>query len=219
MRQDAVDLSEVALAVASRLRETISGRNVEFLISAGLAVTGDARLLEVALTNLFGNAVKFTEKGEVVLTVEKSRKKEELLFSVRDTGVGIPPDRINALFQSFSQADSSTTRRYGGTGLGLAISRRLVEMMGGNIQVQSEGIPGKGSTFSFTILAEPADVPNRIPHKDANGRKATLQGKRLLIVDDNATNRRILRLQTQKWGMAPRDTASPKQALRWLKAG
>ncbi len=180
---------------------------------------GDVTRLRQILLNLFGNAVKFTEKGEVVLTVEKSSKKDELLFSVRDTGVGIPPDRINTLFQSFSQADSSTTRRYGGTGLGLAISRRLVEMMGGNIQVQSEGIPGKGSTFSFTILAEPADVPNRIPHKDANGRKATLQGKRLLIVDDNATNRRILRLQTQKWGMAPCDTASPKQALRWLKAG
>jgi PAS domain S-box-containing protein len=180
---------------------------------------GDVTRLRQVLLNLFSNAVKFTEKGEVVLTVKKGKKKDELLFSVRDTGAGIPPDRIRDLFQSFSQADSSTTRRYGGTGLGLAISRKIVEMMGGSIQVQSEGVPGKGSTFYFTIRAEPAEVPGRIPPKDANGRKATLHGKRLLIVDDNATNRRILRLQTQKWGMQPCDTGSPKQALRWLKAG
>jgi CheY-like chemotaxis protein len=95
----------------------------------------------------------------------------------------------------------------------------LVEMMGGAIQVQSEGIPGKGSIFSFTIHVEPAEVPHRIPQKDANGRKASLQGKRLLIVDDNPTNRRILRLQTQKWGMTPLDTGSPRHALRWLEAG
>jgi CheY-like chemotaxis protein len=123
------------------------------------------------------------------------------------------------LFQSFSQADSSTSRKYGGTGLGLAISRRLVEMMGGSIQVESEGVSSKGSTFSFTIHAQPAELPSRMAQKDVNALQAALQGKRLLIVDDNATNRRILHIQTQKWGMTPRETGSPKQALKWLKAG
>jgi CheY-like chemotaxis protein len=133
--------------------------------------------------------------------------------------MGIPADRMNALFQSFSQVDSSTTRRFGGTGLGLAISRRLVEMMGGSIQVQSEGVPGKGSTFSFTIQAEPATVPSQISQKGLNEPQASLRGKRLLVVDDNATNRRIMRLQTQKWGMVAWETGSPMQALDWLKSG
>ena len=182
-------------------------------------IQGDVTRLRQILLNLLGNAVKFTEEGEVVLTVKKGRKKDELLFSVRDTGIGIPPDRREALFQSFSQADSSTSRKYGGTGLGLAISRRLVEMMGGSIQVESEGVPRKGSTFSFTIHAQPAELPSRMAQKDVNALQAALQGKRLLIVDDNATNRRILHIQTQKWGMTPRETGSPKQALKWLKAG
>ncbi|HLO32812.1 MAG TPA: GAF domain-containing protein, partial [Anaerolineales bacterium] len=205
-------------------------------------ICGDVTRLRQVLLNLFSNAVKFTEKGEVVLTVSVDKKASTkvgtytgkradtldevavfsstcLRFSVRDTGIGIPPDRIEALFHSFSQADSSTTRKYGGTGLGLAISRRLVEMMGGSIRVQSEGVPGKGSTFSFTIRAEPAEVPSRISQKDSLSGQTTLQGRRLLIVDDNPTNRRILHLQTQKWGMTPRETGSPKQALRWLREG
>ena len=186
-------------------------------VPAGLC--GDVTRLRQILLNLFSNAIKFTDNGVVVLTVTKGRKKDELLFSVRDTGIGIPPDRMDALFQSFSQADSSTTRRYGGTGLGLAISRRLVEMMGGGIQVQSEGVPGKGSTFSFTIHAEPAKVPSRMTRKNISKLEEILHGRRLLIVDDNPTNRRILHLQTQKWGMKPRDTGSPSQALKWLKAG
>ncbi|HLO18102.1 MAG TPA: response regulator, partial [Anaerolineales bacterium] len=184
-----------------------------------IGICGDVTRLRQVLLNLFSNAVKFTEKGEVVLTVKKSRKKDELIFSVRDTGIGIPPDRMNALFQSFSQADSSTARKYGGTGLGLAICKRLVEMMGGSIQVQSEGIPGKGSTFSFTIHAEPATIPGRNSQKEVNGLRASLRGKRLVIVDDNPTNRRILHLQTQKWGMVTRETGAPKQVLKWLKAG
>jgi PAS domain S-box-containing protein len=186
-------------------------------IPAGIC--GDVTRLRQVLLNLFSNAVKFTEQGEVVLTVKRGMKKDELLFHVRDSGIGIPPDRMASLFQSFSQADSSTTRKYGGTGLGLAISRRLVEMMGGSIQVQSEGVPGKGSTFSFTIYAEPTQVPSRMSQKDFHGGQASLHGKRLLIVDDNPTNRRILHLQTQKWGMTPHETGSPKQALRWLKEG
>ncbi len=197
------------------------GLDLAYILADDIPVgmRGDVTRLRQILINLLGNAIKFTEEGEVVLTVKRGRKKDELLFSVRDTGIGIVHDRMDTLFQSFSQADSSTTRKYGGTGLGLAISQRLAEMMGGRIQVQSEGVPGKGSTFFFTIHAEPAKVPSRMLQKDVIGLQATLQGKRLLIVDDNATNRRILHLQTEKWGMAPRETGSPKQALRWLKAG
>ncbi len=182
-------------------------------------IRGDVTRLRQILLNLLGNAVKFTEKGEVVLTVSKGAEKAKLLFSVRDTGIGILPDRMDALFQSFSQADSSTTRKYGGTGLGLAISKRLVEIMGGHIQVESEGVPGKGSTFTFSIRAEPAKVPSKMSQKDIQGLQAILHDKRLLIVDDNSTNSRILSLQTQKWGMTPRATGSPKQALEWLKEG
>jgi len=182
-------------------------------------ILGDVTRLRQIILNLLGNAIKFTDEGEIVLAVKKGKKKGELVFSVRDTGIGIEQDRASTLFQPFSQADSSTTRKYGGTGLGLAISRRLVEMMDGSIWVESDGIPGKGSIFYFTIRAEPAKVPSRMAQQEAGDFQAILQGKRLLIVDDNATNRRILRLQTLKWGMDPRETGSPKQALRWLKAG
>jgi CheY-like chemotaxis protein len=122
------------------------------------------------------------------------------------------------LFESFSQADSSTTRRFGGTGLGLAISRRLAEMMGGEMHAESEGI-GHGSCFIFTIVAEPAVVAERRTARDIKGIQPALQGKRVLIVDDNATNRRILRLQTEKWGMEPHETEYPREAMEWIKGG
>lgn len=125
---------------------------------------------------------------------------------------------MNRLFQSFSQADSSTTRKFGGTGLGLAISRRLAEMMGGTMRAESAGI-GKGSSFIFTIRAEPANVPERRTSRDLLGIQAILQDKCVLIVDDNATNRRILSLQTGKWGMTPRDTEFPHEALSWIENG
>ncbi|HTP02502.1 MAG TPA: GAF domain-containing protein [Anaerolineales bacterium] len=180
-------------------------------------IRGDVTRLRQILLNLLSNSVKFTEKGEVVLTV-KREKDGRLLFTVRDTGIGIPRDRMGRLFESFSQADSSTTRRYGGTGLGLAISKRLAEMMGGTMWAESAGA-AKGSTFSFTIEGEPAKVPERKTAREMRGVQPALQGKRVLIVDDNATNRRILMLQTEKWGMAPRETESPREALRWLKRG
>ena len=142
--------------------------------------------------------------------------KHEILFSVRDTGIGIPADRLHRLFQAFSQVDASTTRKYGGTGLGLAVSKRLAEMMGGTMWVESEGT-GKGSTFYFTIQAAPARLSQK--RVSASGVQPELRGRRLLIVDDNATNRRILSLQTQGWGMAPRATASPQEALAWLRQG
>jgi CheY-like chemotaxis protein/HPt (histidine-containing phosphotransfer) domain-containing protein len=123
------------------------------------------------------------------------------------------PEQLGRLFRAFTQADVSTTRRYGGTGLGLVISRRVVEMMGGWIWLESEA--GQGTTFHFTLQAEPAEVPPGV----VRGPEPRLSGKRLLVVDDNATNRRIVSLMTQGWGMVPRATGSPLEALVWVRAG
>jgi PAS domain S-box-containing protein len=181
-------------------------------------IRGDVTRLRQVLLNLLSNAVKFTEHGEVVVTVKRDKAPNCLRFSVRDTGIGIPADRMNRLFASFSQADSSTTRRYGGTGLGLAISKRLTELMDGAMWAESAGA-GKGATFSFTVCAEPVKVAERKTGRDVRGIQPALEGKRVLIVDDNATNRRILTLQTQKWGMQPKDAESPREALAWLEHG
>ena len=148
------------------------------------------------------------------LVEDGPREPVELLFSVTDTGIGIPPEAMNRLFHSFSQVDASTTRRFGGTGLGLAISWRLAELMGGTMWVQSE--MGKGSTFSFTIRTE--FVPSR-PRPFLGGPKLHLSDRRMLIVDDNATNRRILATVVASWGMMPRAAHSASEALGWLRAG
>jgi CheY-like chemotaxis protein/nitrogen-specific signal transduction histidine kinase len=185
-----------------------------------VAIEGDVTRLRQIILNLLSNAVKFTERGEVVLTVTPkvaAGGRVELTFAVRDTGIGLSAEGMSRLFQSFSQADSSTTRKYGGTGLGLAISKRLSELMGGRMWAESEG-PGKGSTFLFTIDAPVAqNAPSR--SREFVGTQPELSGKRVLVVDDNATNRRILALQTAKWGMRSRDTESPGEALRWIGAG
>ncbi|MDM0019434.1 GAF domain-containing protein [Variovorax saccharolyticus] len=184
------------------------------------AVCGDLPRLRQILLNLLSNAVKFTEAGEVVLTVSAQAGptgKATLGFAVRDTGIGLSPQGMGRLFQSFSQADSSTTRKYGGTGLGLVISKRLAELMGGRMWVESGG-PGMGSTFFFTIEAPPAQLPPS-RQRDYAGVQLELRGKRLLIVDDNATNRRVLTLQADRWGMESRDTESPAEALQWLARG
>ena len=130
--------------------------------------------------------------------------------------MGIPPDRMDRLFKSFSQVDSSTTRKYGGTGLGLVISKRLSELMGGTMWVESSGEPGEGSTFHFTVQTEVAPTLARIYWQSA---QPQLNGKRVLIVDDNATSRYILALHTQAWGMLPRATASPNEAVDWIRRG
>src|SRR5262249_45950456 len=153
-------------------------------------VVGDVTRVRQILVNLVANAVKFTSAGEVVVTVSATpmgTNRHELTFAVRDTGVGIPADRLDRLFQSFSQVDASTTRKCGGTGLGLAISRRLAELMGGRMWVEST--VGVGSTFHFTVVA--ADLPHD-PRAAAAPDTGALRGARILIVDDNETNRRIL---------------------------
>ncbi len=166
------------------------------------------------LVNLLANAVKFTEVGEVVMTVEPGESTDEIHFAVRDTGIGIPADRAHKLFEEFSQLDSSTTRKYGGTGLGLAVSKRLAELMGGTMWVES--VEGEGATFHFTIVAEPADVPSR---RAAAGIPTELAGKSVLVVDDNAINRRILDLQTEAWGLHCGSFPSAAEALASVERG
>ncbi|HSH02598.1 MAG TPA: response regulator [Anaerolineae bacterium] len=181
-----------------------------------LYLVGDITRLRQILVNLLSNAVKFTAEGEIVLTVSAKRltsTHHELQFAVRDTGIGIAPDRIDSLFKSFSQADASTTRRYGGTGLGLAICKQLVEMMGGKIGVKSE--VDVGSTFYFTLVLEEAETVQKPVYFDNDN--PLLVGKRVLVVDDNRINRKILELQTKKWGMEPLLAESGMVALEMLE--
>jgi PAS domain S-box-containing protein len=206
--------------VAARAAE--KGLDLAYVVGDGTpaAIVGDVTRLRQVLLNLLSNAVKFTERGEVVLSVSAHRPDgaalHELVFSVRDTGIGIPPDRLGRLFQSFSQVDASTTRRYGGTGLGLAISQRLTELMGGRIEVESE--VGAGSEFRVTIRANAAEAP--VPaRRDLSGAQPSLRDKRVLVVDDNATNRRIVTSHLEAWGMASRATGSPAEALAWIRGG
>ncbi len=185
-----------------------------------VGISADLTRLRQILLNLLSNAVKFTDAGEVVLSVNAARTdsgKTTLEFSVRDTGIGLTEKGMSRLFQSFSQADSSTTRKYGGTGLGLAISKRLAELMGGTMWATSDGA-GKGSTFHFTIEAKPAALPDT-ESRSLVGEQVELQGKRLLVVDDNATNLKILTLQTQKWGTQTTAFSTPIRALEAIDAG
>ena len=188
-----------------------------------MTIEGDSLRLRQVLSNLLSNAIKFTEKGDILIEVKllstksdeaKNHSRLHLHFSVRDTGVGIQPERLARLFKPFSQGDASTARHYGGTGLGLAISKQLVELMGGKMWVESS--LGTGSTFHFTIdvQAEPQPAPFALA-----GRQPKLADLRLLIVDDNVTVRRVITEQVTKWGMSAHCAESPQQALEWLKRG
>ncbi len=200
-------------------------------------VCGDPTRLRQILVNLMGNAVKFTEQGEVELRVSaepvrdvsaaelgsrttRSRspfavgERVRLVFAVRDTGIGISEEGRTRLFQSFSQVDASTTRKFGGTGLGLVISKRLAELMGGSMWVESQ--PGEGSTFFFTVEVDA--LPSK-PRTWLHASSGSLAGRRMLVVDDNATNRRILITQAQNWGMAVRAASSGAEALVLLRTG
>ena len=199
--------------------------DLSYQIEEGIApmLCGDVNRIRQVLANLLGNGIKFTSTGEVVVLVKalsgpgdgaSSDEPWHLHFQVRDTGIGIPVDRLARLFKPFSQADASTARKYGGTGLGLTISKRLVEMMGGKMWVES--VPEKGSTFQFTLpLPGVPDAPAVVPEPP----HPQLTGLRLLIVDDNLTNCRSLTLQARQWGMEPRDTQSAAKALDWLRKG
>ncbi|MEO8398306.1 MAG: response regulator [Ignavibacteriaceae bacterium] len=193
--------------------------NLAYFIENGTpnTINGDVTRLRQILTNLLSNAIKFTEEGEVFISVSAIQVEDkiyEILFSVEDTGMGIPEDKMNRLFKSFSQVDSSTTRTHGGTGLGLAISKKLTQMMNGDMWVESQ--VGKGTIFYFTIKAD-IIFPQAKVYK--RGNSIQLNNKKVLIVDDNKTNRRILKLQTENWGMKPHLISSPLEALNLLLKG
>jgi CheY-like chemotaxis protein len=177
-------------------------------------VLGDATRLQQVLVNLIGNAIKFTAKGEVALAVSLVRSHEDSLdleFVVRDTGIGIAPEKREMIFDAFAQADGSTARKFGGTGLGLAISERLVTAMGGRIWV--EGEPGTGSQFHFTVSLGWV----REPVEESKPGDVKLEGASVLVVDDNPTNRRILEEQLRSWGMRPEEAESAGQALALIQ--
>jgi CheY-like chemotaxis protein len=174
-------------------------------------VGGDDTRLRQVFVNLLSNAVKFTAEGQVILGVEvvaRGPEKQRLRFAVQDSGIGIPEERMNRLFKSFSQVDASTTRQFGGTGLGLAICKRLVELMDGRIWAES--VPGRGSTFFFEV--ETATVAESAK-PFATGSSPVLAGRRVLVVQANAASRRLLAAQCAAWGLAPRTAPAATEAL------
>ena len=184
-------------------------------------IEGDGQRLRQVLVNLLSNAVKFTERGDILVKVNQLAPPQNetenpqilrLHFQMRDTGIGIPPDRLARLFQAFTQADVSTSRKYGGSGLGLAISRRLVELMGGRMWVES--VPDQGSTFHFTVNVGAVPDSPPPPH---TGRQARLADLKILILDDNATSRNALFEQCRRWGMQPKAVENSAQALELLR--
>ena len=213
LRRCLEDAMELVAPKATQKRLDLA---LDFVAGTPEGLRGDPQRLRQVLVNFLSNAVKFTAKGEVVVTVRALQLAEDrhrFDFEVRDTGIGIPPERMDRLFKSFSQVDTSTTRNYGGTGLGLAICKRLVEMMGGD--VSAESAVGEGSRFRFSIQAEthPDWVASPV------GDSADFEGRRVLVVDDNDTNRRLLRAAAEFWGMQVRDTAHPAEALEWVARG
>ena len=206
------DLSKVVHATASLLAVRAREKHLELLAEIApdvpRAVRGDPTRLRQVLMNLIGNAIKFTDEGEVVVSVDASTAgggQAQVRFAVRDTGIGIAPENVASVFQEFTQADSTMTRRYGGTGLGLAISQRLVRLMGGELAVEST--VGTGSVFSFT-LPFPVEAAAHRPTG-----VATLTGRKMLIVDDNQSNRRILREMLGAEGVAVDEAATATEGL------
>ncbi|MFD1139627.1 two-component regulator propeller domain-containing protein [Larkinella insperata] len=200
---------------ASKAAETGLDLVYQFESQVPLQIVTDGLRLRQVLVNLVGNAVKFTHKGEVFIRVDVQQRisdqELELVFQVRDTGIGISEDKIQRLFKAFSQVDSSMTRKYGGTGLGLAISERLVKLMGGQISVESQ--EGWGTTFSFTIRCQISQQSKRhyiLLNTNDN------DGKRVLVVDDNQTNLVILKTQLEQWKLQPVTASSGRQALTLL---
>ena len=213
-------LPDVVIETLEILARAAAEKGIElaYFIDADLpaVVLGDSTRLKQVLINLVSNAIKFTERGEVLLKVRAQVERDvpRYLVAVRDTGIGIPPEVQGRLFKPFVQADSSVTRKFGGTGLGLAISRRLVELMGGELRVESE--PGKGSTFLFSLPLAAGELDDSTAPLLV---KDSLSNRRALIVDDNATGRMFLRQQMQLWGIEPVVASSAAEALEYLRSG
>lgn len=207
----AIELERIPLDIADTIEaavELVAPRAAEKRLELACVVdesvpqgmVGDPTRLKQVMLNLLNNAVKFTETGEVVLSVDTTRMADGtpgIVFTIKDTGIGIPEEQMGRLFKSFSQIDASTTRRYGGSGLGLVITKRFAELMNGNITVES--VAGKGTTFRFRIPLEEVQVPKSRRHED---RVAALSGKRVLLVDDNHTNLKIMARKLKNWGMS-----------------
>ena len=214
------DLRDIIESTVELLAERAEAKGIELaswvLDDVPRHLRGDPGRLRQVLTNLLGNAIKFTERGEVLVRVTKDQENDERVVircSVTDTGIGVPVEAQKKLFQAFTQADGSLTRRYGGTGLGLAISKQLVELMGG--QIGMESTPGQGSTFWFTVPMEKQPPSTAFFFKRPRG---NLENLRVLIVDDNATNRQILQHQTGSWKMRSAAVAGGTEALDLLRA-
>ncbi|HEY2107661.1 MAG TPA: ATP-binding protein, partial [Candidatus Binataceae bacterium] len=212
------DLVKVIESTLETLDTQAHRKNLELVLGIDpevpVAVRGDPGRLRQVLTNLLGNAIKFTECGEVVVEVSAravTDREARIHFKIRDSGIGISPEVQRRLFQPFSQADSSTSRKYGGTGLGLAISMQLVQGMGGEIQLESE--PGKGTTFHFVL-----PFPRQQTVAPQKFRRTDLKGLRALVVDDNATNRRIVAYQLAAWGIESEPVADARAGLAALRA-
>ncbi|MBI1824855.1 MAG: response regulator [Planctomycetes bacterium] len=219
------DVIAAVEGVLDVLSHKIAEKKLEVICSIDPAmpryVYGDPLRLRQVLLNLLGNAVKFTEQGEIVVGVQVEETVGEQVtvrFYVSDTGIGIPNERIAAIFDSFTQVDGATTRKYGGTGLGLTICRQIVELMGGAIWVESEC--GKGSTFAFR-LAVPCDgLESRSDARPSpmDTHTPTLVGKRVLVVDDNQTNRRVVKLMLDAWGCETASASGGREALHVLRS-
>ena len=213
---DLLECVEGALELVSTLAAN-KGLELAYSIDREVpeALVGDSTRLRQILINLLGNAIKFTPSGEVVLSVTARRLKEdyEVCFAVRDSGIGIPADRLESLFSPFTQVDSSVARRFGGTGLGLAICKSFVEAMGGQIGATSE--LGKGTTFTFTVLTRSSAPPPRLYDKIPEA----FQGKRMLVVDDNRTNRHLLATRALGWGFQVTAFEFPVKALEAVRGG
>jgi PAS domain S-box-containing protein len=211
---DLMDCVEESLDLVATSASS-KGLNLAYMIDSQMPMcfVGDPTRIRQVLVNLLNNAVKFTDEGEVLVTISSSRLGEardlhELRFSVEDTGIGIPEDRMDRLFQSFSKVDASMTRKYGGTGLGLAISRHLVTLMGGRIWAESE--PGRGSAFHFTVIVRTgSSEPKPFQCLD----QPRLTGRRILVAGDNSTNRKILGQQLRLWSVVPVLATSPDDAV------
>jgi two-component system, sensor histidine kinase and response regulator len=213
------DLRNAVEGTVELLADRVREKKIEFasFIHSNIPtlLRGDPGRLRQVLTNLTGNALKFTERGEVIVSAEKEFEDDQTVmirFSVKDTGIGISQETQKRLFQAFTQADGSTTRKYGGTGLGLSISKQLVALMGGQIGVNSE--PGKGSTFWFTANFD--KQPNSVIASFTETK--SLENLRVLVVDDNATNRKILAHQLGSWGMIHDEADSAASALTLLRS-
>ena len=220
LEETAIDLPGTVSSCVRVLALSASARENELLVDlrpeVPAAVVGDAARLRQVLTNLVGNAIKFTRGGEVVVVVSVDEDAGDLQwvrFAVRDTGLGIPADKLEAIFEEFQQADVSTTRTHGGTGLGLAISRRLVRMMGGDLKVKST--VGEGSEFSFTLPFRRA--PEGAIARETGRDPTRLAGSRVLVVDDNSTNRRILREFLEAEDVAVDEATSVDAGLQVLR--